>query len=173
MKTIPESVYQTLTPAERISAAISADARGDQEELRRLVSTCAKKTYVQTDAAFKDVMDRIMSVSMAREVDLLRNCLHIATHTMGIVGRAGKEPSSQEVVERSFVIDDLNATVSTIERAWEMFADYLGVPFEELMKATAPRDELTAFWVRECCKEPADEEAAAELFAHIKQLVFT
>ena len=46
--------YDLLTPDERLSAAIAAMARGDDQEVERLQSACPRVTYRMLDAEFTD-----------------------------------------------------------------------------------------------------------------------
>lgn len=49
---IKPQIYESLTPRQRVIASIEALARGDEEEKRRLVKSCPKKSYLQTDTAY-------------------------------------------------------------------------------------------------------------------------
>jgi hypothetical protein len=51
-----------------------AEARSDCDERRRLVSSCPKFTYHQTDARFSGTMEKLMGLAMAVEADL-RECV--------------------------------------------------------------------------------------------------
>lgn len=53
--------YHKLTPTERLSLAIQAQARGDDEESARLRETCPKVQYVaQTDLAYSKKYDTLV-----------------------------------------------------------------------------------------------------------------
>ena len=51
MRKLP-NIYSLLTPEERLSAAIAAIGRGDDDEVARLHRTCPRVTYMMEDAAF-------------------------------------------------------------------------------------------------------------------------
>lgn len=70
---IKPMVYETLTPKERMIASIEAMARGDEAERKRLVQTCAKKSYTMTDAAYTDKIEAQTGLAVAVECDL-RGC---------------------------------------------------------------------------------------------------
>ena len=70
MNKIAASVYENLTPRQRIVACVEAEARCDKEEKRRLIKSCPKKTYVQTDLEFSESMEKLMVLAMAIEADL-------------------------------------------------------------------------------------------------------
>jgi len=72
---IKTAVYQTLSPAERIRATISAIARDDDHEIEKLAETCPRKTYTQPDAAFLDALQKLQTLSLAVEGDLRANAL--------------------------------------------------------------------------------------------------
>jgi hypothetical protein len=67
---IRTSVYESLTPLQRISATLKALDRNDEKEVRRLTETCPLKTYRQRDAEFSDRMEALLTLSMAVEFDL-------------------------------------------------------------------------------------------------------
>ncbi len=43
MTTIPDAIYQELTLQQRIAASVAALARDDNEEAKKLTSTCRKR----------------------------------------------------------------------------------------------------------------------------------
>lgn len=47
-----DKLYDRLTPVERFKLDIEAMARGDEEESRRLVETCPRRSYVMNDVGF-------------------------------------------------------------------------------------------------------------------------
>ena len=46
-----DKLYGRLTPEERFKLDMEAMARGDEEESRRLVETCPRRSYVMNDGA--------------------------------------------------------------------------------------------------------------------------
>lgn len=67
---IPDKVYENLTPAERIRAAVLASARDDERELTILKETCPKKAYLVTDPAYSEVMMKLFSLLLFIEYQL-------------------------------------------------------------------------------------------------------
>lgn len=70
MKSISPTVYESLTPRQRIIATIEAEARDDQDEVQRLVKTCPKKTYRMNDADYAEEVQLLLADSMAMECDM-------------------------------------------------------------------------------------------------------
>lgn len=68
---IRESIYQSLTPRQRITATLEALARNDISEKERLINTCTRTHYIQTDHAYSASMDKLMLLSMAVEFELM------------------------------------------------------------------------------------------------------
>ncbi len=67
---IKPAIYENLTAHERVIASIEALARGDEEEKKRLVKTCPKKTYTMSDGAYSDKMKALFDIAMAVECDM-------------------------------------------------------------------------------------------------------
>ena len=68
-------IYENLTHRQRIIASVEAAGRQDRQEITRLVKSCAKKNYIQTDAAYSEVMDALMTVALYVECDLRGHAL--------------------------------------------------------------------------------------------------
>jgi hypothetical protein len=64
------TVYEALSPRQRIIAAMDAIARDDTAEIERLKTTCPFRTYRQRDAAFVDAMEALFGAGLAVESDL-------------------------------------------------------------------------------------------------------
>ena len=64
------TVYEALSPRQRIIAAMDAIARDDTAEVERLKSTCPISTYRQRDAAFSDTVEALFGTGLAVEADL-------------------------------------------------------------------------------------------------------
>lgn len=67
---IKPAVYESLTPRQRVVAAMEAVGRNDTAEADRLRQTCQFKTYRQRDAEFSDRMDAIHRAALAVHIDL-------------------------------------------------------------------------------------------------------
>lgn len=70
MRKIAPTVYEDLTPRQRIVACVEAEARGDEMEKQRLISSCPKVKYLSNDARFSDKIEKLFSLAMAVEADL-------------------------------------------------------------------------------------------------------
>jgi hypothetical protein len=62
--------YDRLTPLERFRLVVEAEARGDEEECRRLVESCLRKTYTMHDAAYEQRMRASEEVTITVCLDL-------------------------------------------------------------------------------------------------------
>jgi len=63
-------LYYRLTPEERFRLVIEAEARGDEEESRRLVQSAPQYTYTGTDPAYTDRIRATQQVTMLMCLDL-------------------------------------------------------------------------------------------------------
>lgn len=74
---IGNQVYETLTPEQRLVAMVEASGRDDENEMRRLVTSCPRKNYSQPDAAFMDEWEALVSKTLALELDLMHKVINI------------------------------------------------------------------------------------------------
>ena len=71
-------LYDQFTPEERFTLDLEAMSRGDEEESRRLVDSCPRKSYTMTDVAFSDrwrvseVITLTMCIDLAQHLSKLR-----------------------------------------------------------------------------------------------------
>jgi len=63
MKPIPEKLYETFTPSERIQLTLAALARSDDAEVTRLRSSCKYLTYRMRDTNYSFRMEGIASMT--------------------------------------------------------------------------------------------------------------
>ena len=66
-------LYDRFTPEERFRLDLEAMTRGDEEESRRLVDSCPRKSYTMSDIAFTDRW-------LGSEVITLTMCIDLAQH---------------------------------------------------------------------------------------------
>ena len=66
-------LYDRFTPEERFRLDLEAMTRGDEEESRRLVDSCPRKSYTMTDIAFTDRW-------LGSELITLTMCIDFAQH---------------------------------------------------------------------------------------------
>jgi hypothetical protein len=144
------TVYEALSPRQRIIAAIDAIARDDAAEVERLKSTCPIKTYRQRDAAFSDTMEALLGTGLAVEADLRGTAL------WWLLVRAIPEDS-----------DALLKNMAAIEAAWLALLADMGITSPTA--AAPPRHPLV---VALLAIAPAPEsERVAENYAVLKACV--
>jgi len=122
--TIPAEIHARLSASERIRAAVSAMARGDAEELQTLKETCPKKSYLMTDPAYSEAMERLLALALAVESDLQGMTLDFFLASRG---------------EDHEAVDDVIAAAAALEAAWREFLAELGIPRREMHEAGPPR----------------------------------
>lgn len=81
MKQLKNNIYENLSFQERIIASVEAKARGDDNEIKRLIKTCPKRSYRCTDSNYSDRMDRLFLMQIAIECDLMRHALNYLCFT--------------------------------------------------------------------------------------------
>jgi hypothetical protein len=59
-----DKLYDRLTPVERFKLDVEAMARGDEEESRRLVETCPRRSYVMNDVDFAGRWDGAIQMTL-------------------------------------------------------------------------------------------------------------
>ena len=116
------AVYQTLTPPQRVAAAVSALARDDHREIERLRETAARKTYRMADAEFVDTMEDLEKVSLALEVTL-------------------RDLFIEWLVQPA---DGLLQEIASGIRAWRETVAAMGIDADEAEAAFAPRSPRIA-----------------------------
>lgn len=67
---LEDRVYPAITPDERFKLTMEAEARGDEEERKRLVKSCPKKDYRMNDAAFTNRIDAAEALTTAFVIDI-------------------------------------------------------------------------------------------------------
>ncbi|MDF1613842.1 hypothetical protein [Desulfurivibrio dismutans] len=72
---IKDQTYENLTPDQRVVALMEASIRDDEAEMRRLVATTPRRTYVQGDAAVVDKLEWLTALCIAIELDMANMAL--------------------------------------------------------------------------------------------------
>ena len=72
-------LYDRFTPEERFRLDVEARARGDEQESRRLVEKCPRRTYVMNDWAFSNRWQTAMKLTDAVCHDLSRHLSNLRT----------------------------------------------------------------------------------------------
>ena len=151
MNKIASSVYESLAIRQRVIACIEAEARGDGDERERLISSCPKLTYHQTDARFSGKMETLMCLAVAVESDL-RDCVL----KFLVIKKSEPETSAR------FLQDFAN-----IREAWKMTVRTLGID-EKSMALAGPPSSLVFEMVEAILPEPNtnwSEMFSAEMLA--------
>lgn len=168
MKTIPEEVYTKLEHSQRITATILAEVRGDSEERRKLVQTCPKlQGCTITDPAFSERMKVLTVITMAHELDVTRGCLKWFIQITGFRKRDKESMTTEETIDRFHQMDDTACGIMSAERAFEMFAEHVGVSVDEMREFGAPRSPLVDVVIN-CLGEIPDEDEASQIFEVMK-----
>lgn len=142
MKQIKNTVYENLTHRQRIIATIEAEARGDSEEVQKLVKTCPKKTYRENDAEYSDKMQAIYYMEMAVE------CNRRGVALMFLLAAKYEKYDTASVFLQK---------LSDIQAAWDGTLEALGIR-PEIMAKVMPKSYLFLDLLGELLPEPDDEK---------------
>jgi hypothetical protein len=123
MKDILIPHYHKLTPTERLSLAIAALARGDEEESTRLRETCPKVQYVaQIDLAYASKYDRLQTMAFLHTSHVLMAVIHY----VGAQGLNDRREINQSI-----------ARMKAHCEAWAMFCEKIGQDAETVNQTLA------------------------------------
>ena len=64
-------LYDRFTPEERFQLEIDALLRGDEQEVKKLVKSCPRRTYTMIDMDFQRTRTRALHLTMATLMDIL------------------------------------------------------------------------------------------------------
>lgn len=120
---IKSSLYNDLTLATRIKAALAATARDDTTEIQRIVKTCPKKTYIATDTDFSETMQMLFCFSMSLECDKRGYVLSFL-----LALRTGDPKGAKRYLVK----------LASLQAAWEKFLLACGIDFNDMQQAGAP-----------------------------------
>ena len=126
MNKITTSVYENLTPKQRVVASIEAESRGDAAERKRLIQTCPKVTYCQNDAKFSETMDRLLTAAAGIECEL-------RGHALSFLFAMLNDPKNAHTF--------LQASAD-IREAWRMTITNMGIDPEAMRKAGPPANPI-------------------------------
>ncbi len=70
-------IYDSLTPQQRVVAAVEALARDDDAEHKKLTETCPKKNYIQPDYQYSGMLHGLIGMAIANEHELTSNALSL------------------------------------------------------------------------------------------------
>lgn len=143
---IPAEIYAGLSPQERIRAAISAESRNDEAELKTLLETCPKKSYLMTDPAYSEEMVKIYHLMLCVELQLAECALDFNLSSR--LDGAEKFNLQQKSLE----------SAASISEAWGNLMTEMGIDPEEIAKNGPPRHFVVTVII-----QVAEGEAVPEL----------
>jgi hypothetical protein len=143
------TIYEALSPRQRIIATMDAIARDDTAEIDRLKTTCPYRVYRQRDAAFIDALEALFGAGLAVEGDLRGAALSWWAHPV-----SGRD-------------EQLLQDMAAIEAAWQALLADMGIT--SLTAAAPPRHPLVARLL-EIAPEP-NSQRVEENFALLKAAV--
>jgi hypothetical protein len=158
--TISTQIYANLSPIERIRAAVSATARDDHAELQILKDTCPKKTFLMTDPAYSEGMERLFSLVLVLELDLASYALDFQTARL----RQGmKRCDIQECA--------LKATASLVAAMDQLFEE-MGLDPQAIAKSSPPRHPYVYATIR-MSEGEADPDLVAAYLQGMREILPT
>ena len=108
-------LYDRFTPDERFRLDLEAMTRGDEEESRRLVDSCPRKSYTMTDIAFTDRWRVSEVITLTVCIDLAQ---HLSKLRMVIAFREAL-PLTYNACENEAILAYLDGYEAGARRAWE------------------------------------------------------
>jgi hypothetical protein len=121
---ISPTIYSNLSAPARVRAAVAATAREDQAELDTLRTTCPKLSYLVTDPAYGQTMQRLFMLALSNECEVAGFALDF------IAASRLEEPAS------------IHAAVihaASIKAAWVDLLTELGIDLADMTKASPER----------------------------------
>lgn len=157
------TMYEKLTPDERLSAFIDAAARRDGEEMDRLNATCPRKTYSMEDWNYVRGKNKAIMLASALHGDAARIGL-AACFGLGLTFAEDNEMAEKGEKVLSNSVRRYKAKMAAFER----FCDQAGLSADALQKAIgeggSPAMELVISVSDEVDPvEPTEEEIRREL----------
>ena len=107
-------------------ASIEALARDDEEERLRLVSTCPKKTYLQTDWEYSEKMIMLIGMSISVECDLRGQALRVFSAIL-----TNRVPADQWL-----------QNMADTRESWNVMLKQMGIDPETMKKAGLPSSPI-------------------------------
>jgi hypothetical protein len=169
-------LYGQLNAKERFGVAVQALARGDMNELDRLIDTCPQKTYRMGDLAFFTRLRELLTIALMARVEILSTSYKalgmlsvLLALESGEEGEEGEEAKGAAVAEESYL--RLSAMTKGKRAAWTDFCNGLGLDGDEVMRAFhfQKDDELlTELWDGLSADVEADDEARQNLLANLQ-----
>lgn len=150
--------YEALSPIERVRAYLAAERRGDSDESRRLVETCERKEYSQTDTAFSDFLERLRLAALGIESDLERAALDF------LIGSRQSQPAGRNMATAA--IEHATAIVA----AWQKVVAENGLDAADVEAFGPPRHPAVIALLGIALADP-DLEAVGAIAEDIRQIL--
>src|SRR5215217_6431774 len=136
-----DKLYGRFAPEERFKLHIEAMARGDEEESRRLVETCPRRSYVMNDLGFAGRWDGAIQMTLVTLLDItpgvaklrmiaafrtvLPYCRTLAQDDAHFAYFDGHEAGSRYVWERAGMEEDLEKISLRVEESFDLIPGLL------------------------------------------------
>jgi hypothetical protein len=148
--TIPKHIHENLSASERVRAAISAIARGDEYEIQILKETCPKLSVMMSDPAYSEKLKKLFNLALAVESDLQMATLSFLM--------------SSHLEEHELTVQASYSARAT-EAAWSAFLEEMGIPSGDMTKAGPPRHQA----VKSLLKSRQGDEISPEIIRPLIQ----
>jgi len=175
MKKIKTTTYESLNPEQRLVATIEASGRGDDDEVQRLFSTCPRKTYTQTDAAFANKHLLVVTVAMAIELELasiaLSAFMSIFHQSENFKAKIKKTKRFEDMkAEEMHQLAAMLEAIAAMDAAAARWFEAKGISRENWIKFRPKRHLVVDFWAN-LAPEPSEDDVqhVLEQFAEIEQ----
>lgn len=155
MKRIKDNVYESLTPEQRVIAAVEAMARDDEQEIIRLKDTCPRYNYMITDPAYSETMQEIMAIAVAIQCDK-RDALIIT-----LLAHATCHDESLGIGLQK---------LSNIDALWTKYLDSKGIDRQTMDKVTKDLDREYLDLFLKTCPDP-DIDTVNDMFEDWKRYI--
>lgn len=149
---IKPSIYQELTPPQRLIAIFEALGRNDEDEIRQIIQTCPKKTYRALDSHFIDPYDQILDIALLTEYQLLQLTLEFV-----LSSRGHDEEGGHGYLREMASLDDV----------WTAYLDEQGISKKNI-NAILPRHPTVAGLIEDVA--PLGPEILATRLAEFKMI---
>lgn len=157
------TMYEKLTPDERLSAFIDAAARRDGEEMDRLNETCPRKTYIMEDIGYNQRKHWAIQITSALYGDAARIGL-AACFGLGLTFAEDNEMAEKGEKVLSNSVRRYKAKMAAFGR----FCEWAGLSADSMRKAIGETGSLPMELVVSVSDEvdpvePTEEEIEREL----------
>ena len=124
------TLYNNLTPMQRVIATIEAEARADTQEVERLVKSCPKYAYTTQDWDYSKRMLTLMIMALAVESDIRGQALGF-----WIAMTVDQDDRAQMFLQN----------IADIQAAWHQTLNSYGIDPEAMVKAGPPQHSAFEF----------------------------